>query len=216
LAHSLGRMAAAGIWLRNSVPHGTPHASERTVQHLLATVGCIAWVGRRLVRLPALQESLPRRKTSNCPKKNASGSVHEWPDGGLPLSLRGLDTVTSQHLGPHIARKLGTVNEENFLAGKKREATKWWWTIHTKIRASFPEGASGPDSPPEARLCQTPGNNRAQKAPVPRSANASEHLPLGRRVQFALYIPRPPQHPRSHARSPGTHLPPPPNGPACT
>src|SRR5439155_15086619 len=42
-----------------------------------------------------------------------------------------LDAVTAQNDRSHVARRLVSVDEENFLTGKNRAATKWWRVIHT-------------------------------------------------------------------------------------
>ena len=42
-----------------------------------------------------------------------------------------LDAMTLQNPDPHVACRLVTVDEQNFLVSKNRLATKWWWAIHT-------------------------------------------------------------------------------------
>ena len=58
---------------------------------------------------------------------------------GLPEKSRCLETVgrvyldamTLQNPDPHVACRLVTVDEQNFLISKNRLATKCWWAIHT-------------------------------------------------------------------------------------
>ncbi len=44
-----------------------------------------------------------------------------------------LDVVTPQNDRSHVERRLVSVDEENFLTGKNRAATKWWRMIHTTL-----------------------------------------------------------------------------------
>jgi len=44
-----------------------------------------------------------------------------------------LDVVTPQNDRSHVERRLVSVDEENFLPGKNRAATKWWRAIHTTL-----------------------------------------------------------------------------------
>jgi hypothetical protein len=51
-------------------------------------------------------------------------------------------SVIPQNAGPRVTRRLITVNKENFLAGKNRAATKWWWMIHSAL----PQKSAPPSS----------------------------------------------------------------------
>jgi hypothetical protein len=44
-----------------------------------------------------------------------------------------LDAMTLQNPDPHVACRLVTVDEQNFLVSKNWLATKWWWAIHTPL-----------------------------------------------------------------------------------
>src|SRR5207245_9356144 len=43
------------------------------------------------------------------------------------------DVGTPQNDRSHVERRLVSVDEENFLPGKNRAATKWWRAIHTTL-----------------------------------------------------------------------------------
>jgi len=56
------------------------------------------------------------------PKKSRPGEI---------LGCVYLDAMTLQNPDPHVAGRLVTVDEQNFLVSKNWLATKWWWAIHT-------------------------------------------------------------------------------------
>src|SRR5216683_4857596 len=77
---------------------------------------------------------------------------HKIVDIGLPekarcgdlFSFMHLDCVTSQDGSAYLTRSLKAVDEENFLVGKSRAATKWWAIHRTprNERALFRKGDS--------------------------------------------------------------------------
>jgi hypothetical protein len=57
-----------------------------------------------------------------------------WPEKSCSREILGrvyLDAITLQNSDPHVAGRLVTVDEQNFLVSNNWLATKWWWAIHT-------------------------------------------------------------------------------------
>jgi hypothetical protein len=60
--------------------------------------------------------------------------IHGLPEKSRPADILGhvyLDAMTLQSPNPHVAGRLVTIDEENFLVSKNWLATKWRRAIHT-------------------------------------------------------------------------------------